>query len=107
MRLNKKIGYLAILLTLATTANSTLEDKDISSSSSISKRLVNVHNKLQENKQKISQFNPDEIDTELLAIFEDFADSFPFSDFSDIPIFEPGFTDFDDSFPFSDFADLW
>ena len=107
MKINPKFGYLVLLLTLATTSNSLAEAKSISPSVSVAQRLANINSKLKEKQQQILQSAPEEWEAELLTYFEDFADSLPFSDFSDIPIWGPDFADFGDSLPFSDFADVW
>ena len=109
MKIPTKIGYLGLLIILASLDTTMAEAKVAQTPQTISERLAKIQQKLQENRQQLAitnRENIDAIDAELLTIFGDFADSLPFSDFADVPVIAP-FGDFADSLPFSDFADSW
>ncbi len=109
MKIPTKIGYLGLLIILASLDNTMAEAKVAQTPQTISERLAKIQQKLQANRQQLANINPeniDAIDAELLTIFGDFGDSPLFGDFSDVPIIAP-FGDFADSLPFGDFADLW
>ena len=109
MKITTKIGYLGLLIILASLDTTVAEAKVAQTPQTISERLTKIQQKLQVNRQKLANINPeniDAIDAELLTIFGDFADSPLFGDFGDAPIIAP-FGDFADSLPFGDFADAW
>ena len=106
MKITNKIGYLGLLIILASLDTTVAEAKIAQTPQTISERLAKIQQKLEANRQQLANTNPENIDAELLTIFGDFADTFPFSDFADVPILTP-FGDFADSLPFGDFADLW
>ena len=106
MKITTKIGYLGLLIILASLDTTVAEAKVAQTPQTISERLAKIQQKLQAKRQKLANINPENIDAELLTIFGDFADSLPFSDFADVPIIAP-FGDFADSLPFGDFADAW
>ena len=109
MKITTKIGYLGLLIILASLDTTVAEAKVAQTPQTISERLAKIQQKLQVNRQKLANINPeniDAIDAELLTIFGDFGDSPLFGDFGDAPILAP-FGDFGDSLPFGDFADFW
>ena len=104
MKINTKIGYLGLLVILASLETTMAEAKVAKTPQTISERLAKIQQKLQENRQQLTITEWKNIDPELLAIFGDFGDSPLFGDFGDAPIIAP-FGDFADSLPFGDFAD--
>lgn len=105
MQVNTKIGYLGILMALATINPTVAEAKTSLPKKTISERLVTIHDKLREKHQQLLLNSQGELEADLLAFWGDFGDSFPFGDFGDL--FGPGFGDFGDSLPFTDFGDIW
>lgn len=105
IKVNTKLGYLGILMALATINPAVAEAQTSSPKKTISERLVTIHEKLREKHQQVSLNSQAELEEYLLAFWGDFGDSLPFSDFGDI--IGPGFGDFGDSLPFGDFGDIW
>ncbi len=105
MKVNTKIGYLGLLLILATINPTDAEAKTSSPKKTISERLITIHEKLRQKHQQASLSSPVDLEEDLLVYWGDFGDSLPFGDFSDI--IGPGFGDFGDSLPFGDFGDFW
>ncbi|MDJ0650156.1 MAG: hypothetical protein QNJ60_15805 [Xenococcaceae cyanobacterium MO_188.B19] len=106
MKITTKIGYLGLLIILASLDNTMAEAKVAKTPQTISERLAKIQQKLQEKRQRLAMTNWENTDAELLTFFGDFGDSPLFGDFGDAPIFSP-FGDFADSLPFGDFSDLW
>ena len=106
MKINTKIGYLGLLVILASLDSTIAEAKVTKTPQTISERVAKIQQKLQENRQQLEMTNWENTDPELLTFFGDFGDSPLFGDFGDAPIFSP-FGDFGDSPLFGDFGDLW
>ncbi len=106
MKITSKIGYLGLLIMLASLDTTMAEAKVAKTPQTISERVAKIQQKLQENRQRLEMTNWGNTDPELLTFFGDFGDSPLFGDFGDAPIFSP-FGDFGDSPLFGDFGDLW